>query len=171
MDAHGLRERQRPLKQGYREHPESARIPARAYAELDPSGVACRVTTWSGETRAGLHPATGGTGDEACSADMLLECLVACAGVTLVAVATSMSVVIRSGSIAATGCWDARGTLAVDREAPVGLTDVRLVFDLDTDADDVVLARLVELTERYCVIAQTLAKPPSVRFAYERISG
>jgi uncharacterized OsmC-like protein len=129
---------------------------------LDLPEIACVVGTLNGETVAGLHPATGGTGTLACSADMLLEALVACAGVTLSAVATAMGVPIRDGRVVATGSWDARGTLAVDKQAPVGLTDISLTFELDTPADGAQLDRLLEMTERYCVIFQTLKSPPKV---------
>ena len=160
MDANELRTLQAPLKKQYREQPETARTPARAEAMLDLDRVACRVRSWGGETRAGLHPATGGDGSLACSADMLLEALAACAGVTMSAVATAMGVKLRGGRVIAEGHWDARGTLGVDREAPVGLTDVALTFELDTDADAAIVQRLVETSERYCVIYQTLRTPP-----------
>jgi len=167
LDATALRELQAPLKQRYREHPEAASVPVGAEAAFeagDEGVVSCTVQGWSGPVRAGLHPATGGDGDDACSADLLLEALVACAGVTLAAVATAMSIPIRSAEIVATGHWDARGTLGVDREAPVGMTDITLHVDLDSDADDATLDRLVALTERYCVIAQTLADPRDIGF-------
>jgi uncharacterized OsmC-like protein len=169
MEAHELREVQRPLKQQYKEDPPSSRIPARAEGRLVPSDVECHVTAWHSETIAGLHRAAGGSGEAACSADMLLEALVACAGVTLAAIATSMSVDLRGARVVAEGHWDARGTLGVDREAPVGITDVALVFELDTDADDDTLLRMVSLTERYCVIAQTLLSPPSLAFGHKRV--
>src|SRR5580700_12079931 len=124
MDADQLRAMQAPIKQRYRESPDSARVPAQAEARLDPDDIACVVPSWHGETKAGLHPATGGSGALACSADMLLEALVACAGVTLRAVATAMGVPLRSGKVIAEGVWDARGTLGIDRAVPVGLTDV-----------------------------------------------
>jgi len=164
MEAAELRARQRPLKDAYRESPESARVPAHAEAVLDLSALTCSVRTPGGTRLAGMHEATGGSGDEACSADLLLESVVACAGVTMAAVATAMGVPIRSARITADGHWDARGTLGVDRDAPVGMTDVTVHVDLDTDADPATVARLVELTERYCVIAQTLRTPPSMRF-------
>ena len=159
MDVAELRRLQAPLKQKYRDNAESARIPARAEAVLDPGAIAARVT---GEHRAlaGLHPAAGGDGGMACSADMLLEALVACAGVTLCAVAMSMGVALRGGRVIAKGFWDARGTLGVDKAAPVGLTEITLRFELDTDADQAARERLVALTERYCVIFQTLRSPP-----------
>ena len=167
MNAHELREIQRPLKQGYRDDPRSASIPTQATGRIDLDAITCHVATMSGETLAGLHRAAGGTEDLTCSADMVLQALVACAGVTLASVATAMSVPIRSATITADGHWDARGTLGVDREAPVGLTDVVLRFDLDTDADDAKVARLVELTERYCVVAQTLMTPPTLSFTHD----
>ena len=160
MDANELRALQAPLKKQYREQPETARTPTRAEAILDPDRVACHVHSWGGETDAGLHPATGGDGSLACSADMLLEALVACAGVTVSAVATAMGVKLRGGRVIAEGHWNARGTLGVDREAPVGVTDIALTFELDTDADAATVRRLVELTERFCVIYQTLRAPP-----------
>jgi uncharacterized OsmC-like protein len=168
MDAHELRDIQRSLKQGYRDDPASARIPAQATARIDVDGISCHVSTRGGEAVAGLHPAAGGTGELTCSADMALQALVACAGVTLASVATAMSIPIRSATITADGHWDARGTLGVDREAPVGLTDVVLRFDLDTDADEAKVTRLVELAERYCVIAQTLITPPTLTFTHRQ---
>jgi len=166
MDANELRALQAPLKKQYREQPETARTLARAEAALDVDRVACRLRSWSGETTAGLHPATGGDGSLACSADMLLEALVACAGVTMSAVATAMGVKLRGGRVIAEGHWDACGTLGVDRGAPVGLTDIALTFELDTDADAATVQRLVEMSERYCVIYQTLRAPPRLSMAY-----
>ena len=131
MDANELRALQAPLKKQYREQPATALTPARAEAMLDVDRIACRVRSWGVETDAGLHPATGGDGSLACSADIMLEALVACAGVTVSAVATAMGVKLRGGRVAAEGHWDARGTLGVDREAPVGLTDIALKFELD----------------------------------------
>jgi uncharacterized OsmC-like protein len=165
MNAEQLRAAQAPLKQRYRETPEAALVPARAEARLDLDDVACVVPGWQGEVRAGLHPATGGAGTEACSADMLLQALVACAGVTLRAVATAMGVAVRGGRVVAEGHWDARGTLGVDRAAPVGLTDITLSFDVDCDADAAKLDRMIATTERYCVILQTLRNAPAVRLA------
>ena len=168
MDLGELRALQAPLKQRYRESADSARIPARAVGMLDGSDLACRVEGWRGaETIAGLHPAAGGTGELACSADMLLEALVACAGVTLRAVATSMGVTLRGGRIVAEGSWDARGTLGVDKAAPVGITDIALRFELDTDADSAQVERLVATTERFCVIFQTLRTPPRLSATHE----
>lgn len=162
MDAAALRELQAPIKQRYRDDPDSARVPARAEARLV-DGIACRVPGWAGDVVAGLHPAAGGDGSKACSADMLLEALVACAGVTLNSVATAMGVPLRGAVVRAEGAWDARGTLGVSRETPIGLTDIELTFELDTDADEPTRKRLVELTERYCVIYQTLRNPPAMR--------
>ncbi len=162
MDAAELRTLQAPIKQHYREQPEAARIPARAECRLDRDGIACTVPTWAGEVTAGLHKAAGGTGDLACSADMLLEALVACAGTTLRAVATAMGVTLRGGRIVAEGTWDVRGTLGIDRATPVGLTDITLRFELDADAATDKLARIIDTTERYCVILQTLKSPPRV---------
>jgi len=165
--AAALRERQRPLKTAYRDDPASALTRSTATATVDQAALTATVGTWAGDVVAGLHPATGGDGGQACSADILLQALVACAGVTLASVATALGIEVRSAGVTANGTWDARGTLAVDREAPVGLTDVELVVDVDTDADDDKVARLLELTERYCVVAQTLAGslPVSVRRA------
>ena len=160
MNADQLRALQAPLKKRYREQPATARTSARARAVLDVDAVACRVAGWAGDTNAGLHPAAGGDGKLACSADMLLEALVACAGVTLSAVATAMGVKLRGGRVIAEGVWDARGTLGIDRDTPIGLTDIALRFELDTDADATTVQRLVEMTERFCVIYQTLRTPP-----------
>ena len=171
MDANRLRALQAPLKKQYREQPETARITARAEATLDPGSVACRVRSWGGDTEGGLHPATGGDGSLACSADMLLEALVACAGVTMTAVATAMGVKLRGGRVVAEGHWDARGTLGVDREAPVGLTDIALTFELDTDGDAATVQRLVQMSERFCVIYQTLRTPPRLSVTHRIVAG
>jgi len=171
MDSNELRALQSPLKKQYREQPDTARTPARAEAMLDLDRVACRVRSWGGETDAGLHPATGGDGSLACSADMLLEALVACAGVTISAVATAMGVKLRAGRVIAEGHWDARGTLGVNRETPVGLTDIALTFELDTDADAATVQRLVEMSERFCVIYQTLRAPPGLSVTHRIVAG
>lgn len=162
MNADQLRAMQAPIKQRYRDDPASARVIAHAEGLLEPGDIACTVRAWHGEVTAGLHPAGGGSGDLACSADMLLEAVVACAGVTLRAVATAMGVTITGGRIVAEGVWDARGTLGVDRAAPVGLTDISLRFEVESDADPARLERMVQTTERYCVILQTLKTPPQV---------
>jgi uncharacterized OsmC-like protein len=171
MDAETLRALQAPLKQRYRDDPASARIPARAEAALDMADIACSVRVWHGETKAGLHPAAGGSGERACSADMLLAALVACAGVTLRAVATAMGTSLRGGRVVAEGFWDARGTLGVDKTAPVGVTEISLRFELDSDADAAKLERLVATTERYCVIFQTLRTPPRLSVTRAAFSG
>ncbi len=162
MDAATLKDLQRPLKQRYRDDPDAARTPLRAVGRLVDDGITCTVDGWAGPARAGLHAATGGDGSDACSGDMLLEAVAACAGVTLRSVATAMGVELRDAEVVVTGHFDARGTLGVDREAPVGLTDVAVEFRFVTDADEQTTARLVELAERYCVVAQTLAAPPEV---------
>ena len=156
MDATRLRELQAPLKARYREAPAEALITLSADGELDEAGVACRVETGKALVAAGLHPATGGDGSLACSGDMLLQALVACAGVTLKAVATAIEFPLRGGSVHAEGDLDFRGTLGVDREAPVGFSAIRLRFDLDTDASAEQTAKLLQLTERYCVVYQSL---------------
>jgi uncharacterized OsmC-like protein len=160
MDAARLREQQAPLKQRYRDDPASARTSMGAEAGFADPGVTCTVQTWAGPVRAGLHTSTGGDGGDACSGDMLLQALLACAGVTLRSVATAMGVEVRSARLTARGDIDARGTLGVSREAPVGFTEIAVDVELDTDADDATLTKLGELTERYCVVAQTLARPP-----------
>ncbi|TWT02581.1 OsmC family protein [Reyranella sp. CPCC 100927] len=162
MDLEQLRAIQAPLKEKYRQAPDAATITLRASGSLDSSSIACKVDTGRALVEAGLHPATGGDGSQACSGDMLLEALVACAGVTLKAVATSLGVAIRQGTVRAEGDLDFRGTLAVDKAAPVGFRDIRLSFDLDTDATAEQLTTLYKLTERYCVIYQTLKNPPSL---------
>jgi len=161
VDAETLRGLQSPLKERYRDDPQAAVITLSAEGRLG-EGVACRVDTGRALVEAGLHPATGGDGSQACSGDMLLEALAACAGVTLKAVATAIGVDVRGGVVRAEGDLDFRGTLAVDREAPVGFRDIRLRFELDTDADAEQLDVLQRLTERYCVVLQTLRQPPDV---------
>lgn len=170
MNAEQLRAAQAPIKQRYRDDPASARVPARAEAVLEDTDIACDVSSWAGGTRAGLHRATGGSGDLACSADMLLEALAACAGVTLKAVATAMSVPLRSAKVIAEGHWDARGTLGIDKSAPIGLTDINIRFEIDADAASDKIKRLIDTTERYCVILQTLKNPPPITFATEPTS-
>jgi uncharacterized OsmC-like protein len=162
MDAAALRALQAPLKERYREEPEAALITLKAEGAIDEAAVACKVETGRALVTAGLHPATGGSGLEACSGDMLLEALVACAGVTLKAVATAIGVELRAGRVRAEGDLDFRGTLGVDREAPVGFRAVRLSFDLDTDAPQDKIDQLIKLTERYCVVFQTLNRRPEL---------
>jgi len=162
MNAEDLRALQAPLKDRYRSEPAAAKVTLRAQGALDDSAIACKVETGRAIAAAGLHPATGGTGMELCSGDMLLEALVACAGVTLKAVATAIGVAIRSGRVVAEGDLDFRGTLGVARDAPVGFSDIRLTFDLDADATQEQLDTLLKLTERYCVVLQTLRRPPAI---------
>jgi len=159
MDTTKLRELQAPLKAQYREDPNSAVVTLKADGELDGSGVACRVQTATALAEAGLHPATGGDGTQLCSGDMLLEALVACAGVTLRAVATALGLEV-SGRVHAEGDLDFRGTLGVAKDAPVGFRDIRLTFDLNSSAPAEELATLIKLTERYCVVLQTLRSAP-----------
>ena len=161
MDADELKSLQAPLKARYNDDPATALITLRAEGRLDGDALACSVETGKALVEAGLHPATGGDGTQACSGDMLLQALVACAGVTLGAVATAIGVDVRAGTVKAEGDLDFRGTLGVSKEAPVGFRDIRLHFDLETDADEAKLATLLKLTERYCVVYQTLrAGPP-----------
>ena len=160
MDADQLRNLQAPIKQRYKDDPSAAVITLKAKGTLDDSNIACKIETGRALAIAGLHPATGGSGLELCSGDMLLEALVACAGVTLKAVATSIGIELRSGKVAAEGDLDFRGTLGVDKQAPVGFTDIRLKFELDTDAPQDQLDTLLKLTERYCVVLQSLRHSP-----------
>jgi uncharacterized OsmC-like protein len=161
MDRSELRATQAPLKERYKDEPESAVVTLRAEGTLG-EGVSCSVQTGRAIAEAGLHPASGGDGTLLCSGDMLLEALAACAGVTLRAVATSLGIPVESGRVHAEGDLDFRGTLAVDREAPVGFKSIRLRFELETDADHEQLDTLLKLTERYCVVFQTLAQPPEL---------
>jgi uncharacterized OsmC-like protein len=160
MDSTELRAMQAPIKDRYRADPTAAFITLRANGSLDSDGIACKVETGRALAMAGLHPATGGSGLELCSGDMLLEALVACAGVTLKAVATALAFNLRGGSVTAEGDLDFRGTLGVAKDAPVGFAAIRLSFDLDTDEPAERIASLTKLTERYCVIFQSLAHPP-----------
>jgi uncharacterized OsmC-like protein len=162
MDSAELRAVQEPLKDAYRKDPSEAMITLRAHGQLDEQSVACSVDTGRQLAVAGLHPATGGDGSLLCSGDMLLQALVACAGVTLRAVATSLEISVAGGTLTAEGDLDFRGTLAVSKEAPVGFSSVRLSFDLDTGATAEQLQTLIRLTERYCVVYQTLAHPPQL---------
>jgi uncharacterized OsmC-like protein len=169
MDRTALKAIQDPLKSDYREHPEAALVTLRADGSLE-DGITCSVQTGQALARAGLHPATGGDGLSLCSGDMLLQALVACAGVTLQAVATSLDITIRSGQVTAEGDLDFRGTLSVDKTAPVGFSAIRLAFELDSDADEDQLATLVRLTERYCVVFQTISEPPALSVSHERVA-
>jgi uncharacterized OsmC-like protein len=162
MKPEELRALQAPLKAKYKENPATAMGTLRVRGSLA-DNLTCVVDTWKGPVQAGLHPATGGDGSSACSGDMLLEALVACAGVTLNAVATAMSIPLRGGAITAEGDLDWRGTLGVSRDVPIGFKEIRLNFDLDTDAPAEQVQKLLDLTHRYCVIFQTLQKPPQLR--------
>ena len=168
MDAAALRAMQAPHKDKYKEAPEAAVITLKAEGAIDESKIACKVETGRAIAMAGLHPATGGSGSELCSGDMLLEALVACAGVTLKAVSTALEIPLKSGRVKAEGDLDFRGTLGVAKDAPVGFRDIRLTFDLDTDAPQDKIDTLIKLTERYCVIFQTLAKPPKLGLEVRR---
>jgi uncharacterized OsmC-like protein len=161
MNADELRSLQAPIKERYRDRPDAAHITLRAQGRIG-EGLTCKVETGKALVEAGLHPATGGDGLSACSGDMLLEALVACAGVTLNAVATALGIELRDATVHAEGDLDFRGTLGVAKDAPVGFRSIRLRFDLDTDANPDQLASLLKLTERYCVIYQTLNSPPKV---------
>jgi len=161
MDAAELKSLQAPLKARYREKPESALVTLRARGRIG-ENITCKIDTGKAPVEAGLHPATGGDGSAACSADMLLESLVACAGVTLSAVATALGISLRGATVEAEGDLDFRGTLGVAKDVPVGFAQIRLHFDLDTEASEEQIANLLRLTERYCVIYQTLAHPPKI---------
>jgi uncharacterized OsmC-like protein len=161
MNVDELRALQGPLKQKYRTEPGAALVTARAEAVLDPQRLSAKLAG-NRPRIAGLHPATGGNGEEACSADLLLEALVACAGVTVLAVATSLRAGLTGGKVIAEGTWDARGTLGVDKTAPVGIRNIALTFELEGSLDEPTRQRLVEATERYCVILATLREPPRI---------
>ena len=165
MNAEELKSLQAPIKERYREQPETASITLRAASKIG-EGVTCNVQTGKALVEAGLHPATGGNGLSACSGDMLLESLVACAGVTLRAVATALDIPLHDGTVRAEGNLDFRGTLAVAKEVPVGFQQIRLHFDLDTNANAEQIATLLRLTERYCVVYQTLARPPKIDISH-----
>ena len=169
MNADELRSLQAPLKAQYRERPETALVTLRAEGRIG-EGITCKVETGKARVEAGLHPATGGDGLSACSADMLLEALIGCAGVTLRAVATALGIPLRDATIQAEGDLDFRGTLGVSKEAPVGFKQIRLNFDLDTDASEVQIATLLRLTERYCVVYQTLSQPAKIHVLHRVIS-
>jgi uncharacterized OsmC-like protein len=162
MDATALRALQAPIKDRYRTEPDAAVITLKAQGTLDDQSIACKVETGRALAIAGLHPATGGSGAELCSGDMLLEALVACAGVTLKAVATALEIPLRQGTVRAEGDLDFRGTLGVDKATPVGFRDIRLTFEVDTDAPQEKIDQLLKLTERYCVVFQTLNAKPNL---------
>src|SRR6187399_2925873 len=170
MDATALREMQAPLKAKYREDPGAAVVTLKAEGSLDGDGIACRVETGRAMVEAGLHPATGGSGLQACSGDMLLEALVACAGVTLRAVATALEFDLRGGTVHTEGDLDFRGTLGVERTAPVGFREIRLAFALDTGEPQDRIDTRLKLTERYCVVLQTLRAAPPIAATIDRVS-
>ena len=169
MDAAALRALQAPLKERYKADPKAACITLRARGALDDANIACKVETGRALAVAGLHPGTGGSGRELCSGDMLLEALVACAGVTLKAVASALDIPLRAGTVSAEGDLDLRGTLGVAKDAPVGFAEIRLAFDLDTDAPQDKLDQLLKLTERYCVVYQTIRNGPQVALRMSRV--
>jgi len=168
MDSAGLRALQAPIKDRYKTAPQAAFITLKAKGMLDDANIACKVETGRALAVAGLHPATGGSGLELCSGDMLLEALVACAGVTLKAVATALDIPLKSGAVSAEGDLDFRGTLGVAKDAPVGFAQIRLRFDLDTDAPQDKLDQLLKLTERYCVVYQSIKSGPPVDIRLNR---
>jgi len=169
MDANELRAMQAPIKERYKSDAGAALITLKARGTLDDQNIACKVETGRALAVAGLHPATGGSGLELCSGDMLLEALVACAGVTLKAVSTALAIPLKSGTVSAEGDLDFRGTLGVDKEAPVGFRQIRLRFDVATDVPQEKLDQLLKLTERYCVVYQTIAKGPPVDIKMQRV--
>ena len=169
MNANELRALQAPIKERYKNEPKAAYITLRAKGSLDDTNVACKVETGRALAVAGLHPATGGSGLELCSGDMLLEALVACAGVTMKAVATALDIPLKSASVSAEGDLDFRGTLGVVKDAPVGFAQIRLHFDLDTDAPQDKLDQLLKLTERYCVVYQTIKNGPPVEVELAKV--
>lgn len=162
MNAEQLRALQAPLKDEYRSHPEAARVQLRSSGSIQYGSLFCLVQTGQAAVKAGLHPAAGGDGNGACSGDMLLDALVACAGVTMAAVATAMNVPFRQVTITAEGEMDFRGTLGVAKDAPIGITNIQLTYDVHSDAPQAQIDKLVQLTERYCVIYQTLQHPPQI---------
>ena len=168
MDGNELRSLQAPIKQRYKDDPQAAVITLKARGTLDDGNIACKLETGRALAAAGLHPAAGGSGMELCSGDMLLEALVACAGVTVKAVATALDIPLRSGTVSAEGKLDVRGTLGVAKDAPVGFREIRLRFDLDTDAAQDKLDQLLKLTERYCVVYQTIKAGPPVEVTLQR---
>jgi uncharacterized OsmC-like protein len=168
MDAAELRAMQAPIKERYKSDPDAALITLKAKGALDDTHIACKVETGRALAVAGLHPATGGSGLELCSGDMLLEALVACAGVTIKAVSTALAIPLKSGTVSAEGDLDFRGTLGVAKDAPVGFREIRLRFDLDTDAPQDKLDQLLKLTERYCVVYQTIRNGPPVEIRLQR---
>jgi len=170
MDSTQLRAMQTPIKERYRADPQAALITLRAKGSIDGEGISCKVETGRALSIAGLHPATGGSGLELCSGDMLLEALVACAGVTLKSVATAIELPLKAGRVSAEGDLDFRGTLGVDRQVPVGFAEIRLRFEVDTDAPQDKLDQLLKLTERYCVVFQTIKSGPRTSLSLNRMA-
>lgn len=170
MNSEELRAIQAPLKQQYRDDPSSARVVMHATGTVDLAATACRVETDAGQLTAGLHPAAGGDGSQACSGDMLLQALVACTGVTFSAVATAMAIPILAASVRAEAEMDFRGTLGIDKSVPVGITSIKLIFNIDSTADDAQLDKLIQLTERYCVVLRTLVEPARLESVWSRAS-
>jgi uncharacterized OsmC-like protein len=168
MDSAGLRALQAPIKDRYKADPKAGLVTLKAKGAIDDASIACKVETGRALAVAGLHPATGGSGMELCSGDMLLEALVACAGVTLKAVATAIDIPLKSGTVSAEGDLDFRGTLGVAKDAPVGFAQIRLSFDVETDVEQDKLDQLLKLTERYCVVYQTLKNGPPVEVSLKR---
>ena len=168
LNADELRALQAPIKESYKEDPSNALVTMHAEGRLDQPDVACHVETFTGSARAGLHPAAGGSTDFACSGDMLLQALAACAGVTLNAVATAMGIAITGGRVKVEGVMDFRGTLGMDKATPVGFKSIGMTFEVESDASDEQLANLIRLAERYCVVYQTLQNPPSMTAKLER---
>ena len=169
MDAAELRATQAPIKERYKSDPKTAMITLHAKGSIESEGIACKLETGRALAVAGLHPGTGGSGLELCSGDMLLEALVACAGVTLKSVATAVEVPLKSGHVTAEGDLDFRGTLGIDKETPVGFAEIRLKFEVDTDAPQDKLDLLLKLTERYCVVYQTIKNGPKVSVSMQRV--
>ncbi len=169
MDATTLRQLQAPRREQYRADPSGARTPISAVADFRDDGITCTVDGWAGPVRAGLHPATGGDGSDACSGDLLMEALLACAGVTLRSVATAMGLELRSVRLRCAAVFDARGTLGMDRAVPVGVQETVVTVEVDGDVDDAALERLARSTERYCVVGQSLKEP--ARFVVRRVAG
>ncbi|NBC03841.1 MAG: OsmC family peroxiredoxin [Bacteroidetes bacterium] len=167
MDSKDLRELQSPLKKEYRDHPEAALVTLKASGKLE-DGISCKIETGQAMVKAGLHPATGGSGMAVCSGDMLLEALVSCAGVTMNAVATAIDCPLNDAKITAEGDLDFRGTLGVSKEAPVGFKEIRLHFELETDASEDQISSLLKLTERYCVVYQTLISKPTITITHNK---
>jgi uncharacterized OsmC-like protein len=171
MEASELRALQAPLKQKYRDDPATAMTPLHAVGDFSAGGITATVNGWAGPVRAGLHTATGGDGSDACSGDMLLQAVLACAGVTMRSVATALGIVVRRAELTAEASFDARGTLGMSRDVPVGIRDLVITARLDTDADEAALTKLSQLTERFCVVGQSLVQPPKIVATRQELVG